>query len=124
MKTEKKDNKKVKVETTEQNIPGRLSGVKAFLKSEPVHFIFGLAIVLVAAFALLAFVSFFFNGGADQSVIDTPASAETQAGEKEVQNIGALQGARLADYFINGTFGAPTVFLVLFMLVAGLKMIC
>jgi len=87
-----------------------------------VHFIFGLAIVLVAAFALLAFVSFFFNGGADQSVIDTPASAETQAGEKEVQNIGALQGARLADYFINGTFGAPTVFLVLFMLVAGLKM--
>ena len=122
MKTEKKDNKKVKVETTEQNIPGRLSGVKAFLKSEPVHFIFGLAIVLVAAFALLAFVSFFFNGGADQSVIDTPASAETQVGEKEVQNIGALQGARLADYFINGTFGAPTVFLVLFMLVAGLKM--
>ncbi len=122
MKTEKKDNKKVKVETTELNIPGRLSGVKAFLKSEPVHFIFGLAIVLVAAFALLAFVSFFFNGGADQSVIDTPASAETQAGEKEVQNIGALQGARLADYFINGTFGAPTVFLVLFMLVAGLKM--
>lgn len=122
MKTEKKDNKKVKVETTEQNIPGRLSGVKAFFKSEPVHFIFGLAIVLVAAFALLAFVSFFFNGGADQSVIDTPASAETQAGEKEVQNIGALQGARLADYFINGTFGAPTVFLVLFMLVAGLKM--
>ena len=122
MMTEKKDNKKVKVETTEQNIPGRLSAVKAFFKSEPVHFIFGLAIVLVAAFALLAFVSFFFNGGADQSVIDTPASAETQAGEKEVQNIGALQGARLADYFINGTFGAPTVFLVLFMLVAGLKM--
>ena len=36
--------------------------------------------------------------------------------------MGAIRGAQLADYFINGTFGAPTLFMVIFLLVAGLKM--
>ncbi|MCR4765117.1 MAG: DNA translocase FtsK [Bacteroidaceae bacterium] len=99
-----------------------MSAVKAFLKSETMHFILGLAIALVAAYALVAFGSFFVYGAADQSVIDNSTTEELLAGEGDVQNMGAIRGAQLADYFVNRQFGAPSVFLFIFLLVMGLKM--
>ena len=87
MKTENKDNKKVKNKTQQVETPGKVSAIKAFFKNETVHFIFGLAIALIAAFALVSFGSFFLYGAADQSVIDNSTSEELLAGEGDVQNI-------------------------------------
>ena len=122
MKTENKDNKKVKNKTQQVETPGKVSAIKAFFKNETVHFIFGLAIALIAAFALVSFGSFFLYGAADQSVIDNSTSEELLAGEGDVQNMGAIRGAQLADYFINHQFGAPSIFMVIFLLVMGLKL--
>ncbi len=122
MKTENKDNKKVKNKTQQVETPGKVSAIKAFFKNETVHFIFGLAIALIAAFALVSFGSFFLYGAADQSVIDNSTSEELLAGEGDVQNMGAISGAQLADYFINHQFGAPSIFMVIFLLVMGLKL--
>ena len=122
MKTENKDNKKVRTKTQQVQEPGKVSVIKAFFKSETLHFILGLAIVLLAAFALVSFGSFFLYGAADQSVIDNSTAVEVQAGEGDVQNLGAIRGAQLADYFINRQFGAPSIFMVLFFLVLGLKL--
>ncbi len=122
MKTENKDNKKVKNKTQQVETPGKVNAIKAFFKNETVHFIFGLAIALIAAFALVSFGSFFLYGAADQSVIDNSTSEELLAGEGDVQNMGAIRGAQLADYFINHQFGAPSIFMVIFLLVMGLKL--
>ena len=122
MKAENKDNKKVKNKIQQEQQPGKLVAIKAFLKSETLHFILGLAIALMAAFALVSFGSFFLYGAADQSVIDHNAAVDVQPGETDVQNLGAIRGAQLADYFINRQFGAPSVFMVIFFLVLGLKM--
>ena len=122
MKAENKDNKKVKNKIQHEQQPGKVAAIKAFLKSETLHFILGLAIALMAAFALVSFGSFFLYGAADQSVIDHNAAVDVQPGETDVQNLGAIRGAQLADYFINRQFGAPSVFMVIFFLVLGLKM--
>jgi S-DNA-T family DNA segregation ATPase FtsK/SpoIIIE len=122
MKTENKDNKRVRTKIQQVQEPGKISAVKAFLKNETVHFILGLAIALIAAFALVSFGSFFLYGAADQSVIDNSTAVEMQAGEEVVQNLGAIRGAQLADYFINRQFGAPSIFMVIFFLVMGLKL--
>ena len=122
MKAENKDNKKVKNKIQQEQQPGKVVAIKAFLKSETLHFILGLAIALMAAFALVSFGSFFLYGAADQSVIDHNAAVDVQPGETDVQNLGAIRGAQLADYFINRQFGAPSVFMVIFFLVLGLKM--
>ena len=62
MKTENKDNKRVKNKIQQEKGPGKVSAIKAFFKSETLHFIFGLAIALMAAFALVSFGSFFLYG--------------------------------------------------------------
>ena len=122
MKAENKDNKKVKTRIQHEQPSGKVSTIKTFLKSETLHFILGLAIVLMAAFALVSFCSFFLYGAADQSVIDHNSAVDVQPGETDVQNLGAIRGAQLADYFINRQFGAPSIFMVVFFLVLGLKM--
>ena len=122
MKTEKKDNKKVKDKIPPLKEPGKISAIIAFFKGETMHFILGLAIFLMAVFALVSFGSFFLYGAADQSVIDNSTAEELLAGEGDVQNVGAIRGAQLADYFINRHFGAPTIFMVIFFLVMGLKL--
>ena len=121
-KENKKDNKKVKPEPAQAQGAEKWDALKAFFKNETLHFILGLAIALVAVFALMAFISYFFTGDADQSVIENSTSQELLAGEGDVQNMGAIRGAQLADFFINGTFGAPTIFMVIFLVVLGLKL--
>ena len=44
--------------------------IACFFKSETVHFIIGLVLVIFSVYLLLAFSSFFFTGAADQSIID------------------------------------------------------
>ena len=122
MKAESKDNKKVKTKIQQEQQPGKWNSVVAFFKNDTMHFILGMAIALMAAFALVSFGSFFLYGAADQSVIDNSTAVEVQAGEGDVQNLGAIRGAQLADYFINQQFGAPSVFMVIFFLVLGLKL--
>ena len=122
MKTENKDNKKVKSKIQVPEQSEKMSVIKAFFKSETMHFILGLAITLVGVYALVSFGSFFLYGAADQSVIENNTAEELLAGEGNVQNLGAIRGAQLADYFINRQFGAPCIFMVIFFLVLGLKL--
>lgn len=121
MKTEKKDTKKIKTLVQQEEKPSKMRAIAAFFKSEALQFIVGLALVLVSAFAIYAFVQYFFTGGADQSVVQSVASQQVSADESEVENATGIRGAQLAEFFMN-YFGAPTLLLALFFLVTGLKM--
>ena len=86
MKTEKKDTKKIKTLVQQEEKPSKMRAIAAFFKSEALQFIMGLALVLVSAFAIYAFVQYFFTGGADQSVVQSVASQQVSADESEVEN--------------------------------------
>ena len=93
-----------------------------FMKSDGVHFFIGLVFVFFALFLLLAFTSYFFNGAADQSLVENATVEELTSVDNGIQNDGGSIGARLAHYFINDLFGVPSYFIVVFLLVLGLKL--
>lgn len=103
-------------------LPSRPNKVVTFFKSESLHFVLGLTLVLFAAFLLLAFVSFIVTGAADQSVIDAVNGADLGAVNNGVRNAAGSRGAQVSNFFINDCFGWASVFIPLFLLVSGVKL--
>lgn len=91
-------------------------------RSDTLHFIVGLTLVLFSVYLLLAFSSFFFTGAADQSIIDGGNAQELASTDNGVHNYAGSRGAQLADYLINDCFGISSFFLLIFFAVAGLKL--
>ncbi len=114
-----------KKNTTAKDKKSRLSFVgklAAVFKNETVRFIVGLALVLFSVYLLLAFTSFFFTGAADQSIIDNATEAELASVDNGVKNYAGSRGAQLASYLINDCFGVASFFILVFLAMAGLKL--
>lgn len=94
----------------------------AFFKNETIHFVIGLVLVIFSVYLLLAFASFFFTGAADQSIIDSGNSQDLAAVNNQVKNYAGSRGAQLASYLINDCFGISSFFILVFLAVAGLKL--
>ncbi len=94
----------------------------AFLKNETIHFVIGLVLVIFSVYLLLAFSSFFFTGAADQSIIDSGNPHDLSAVNNQVKNYAGSRGAQLASYLINDCFGISSFFILVFLAVAGLKL--
>lgn len=92
------------------------------LKNETVHFVVGLVLVIFSVYLLLAFSSFFFTGAADQSIIDSGNPHDLIATDNGVKNYAGSRGAQLASYLINDCFGISSFFILVFLAVAGLKL--
>lgn len=93
-----------------------------FFKSETTHFVIGLVSVIFAVYLLLAFTSFFFTGAADQSILDNRQPGELMQTANHVKNYAGARGAQLADYLINECFGLAAYFIIIFLAVAGMKL--
>ena len=74
----------------------------------------GAILTVIAIFILGAYISFLFNGGIDQSVVDS--------GIGEIGNKTGGLGARLAERLVNKWFGFSAFFIPVFMTVCGLNM--
>ena len=96
--------------------------VAALFRSETVHFIIGLVLVIFSVYLLLAFSSFFFTGAADQSIIDGGSAQELISTNNGVKNYAGSRGAQLASYLINDCFGVSSFLILVFLAVAGLKL--
>lgn len=96
--------------------------VKAVLQSESIHFIIGLILILFSVYLLLAFSSFFFTGAADQSIIESGTMEELASTNNGVKNYAGSRGAQLASYLMNDCFGISSFFILVFLAVAGLKL--
>ncbi|MBP6065755.1 DNA translocase FtsK [Bacteroides sp.] len=94
----------------------------AFVKNETIHFIIGLVLVIFSVYLLLAFSSFFFTGASDQSIIDSGNSQDLAEVNNQVKNYAGSRGAQLASYLINDCFGVSSFFILIFLAVAGLKL--
>ena len=92
------------------------------LQSETFPFIVGLLCVIFAIYLLLAFSSFFITGGSDQSILAHPQEGELIQTGNGIQNYAGTRGAQIAQFLINDCFGIPAYFIIVFLTVAGLKL--
>ena len=113
---------KKKLDKEAERTPSSPSKIVAVCKNETVHFVIGLMLVIFSVYLLLAFSSFFFTGAADQSIIDSGSSADLAAVNNQVKNYAGSRGAQLASYLINDCFGVSSFFILVFLAVAGLKL--
>lgn len=92
------------------------------IKGETIHFIIGLLCVIFGVYMLLAFSSFFFTGGNDQSILSHPDPGELLETGNRIQNYAGTRGAQLSQFLINDCFGIPAYFIIVFLVVAGMKL--
>ena len=113
-----------KKKTDKETEPKKISKNRftTFFKSETTHFVIGLISVIFSVYLLLAFTSFFFTGAADQSILDTQQPGELMQTTNHVKNYAGARGAQLAEFLINECFGIAAYFIILFLAVAGMKM--
>ena len=92
------------------------------LKSETTHFVIGLISIIFSVYLLLAFTSFFFTGGADQSILDNQQPGELLQTANGVKNYAGARGAQLSEFLINNCFGIAAYFIIIFLAVLGMKL--
>ena len=113
--------KKNSIKDTEQTL-SLFGKIRAIFKNKTIPFVIGLILVIFSVYLLLAFSSFFFTGAADQSIIDSGNAQELAATNNGVKNYAGSRGAQLASYLINDCFGISSFFILVFLAVAGLKL--
>ena len=93
--------------------------VRAFCLDPRTRVISGVVLLAIALFLLVAYISFFFTGTADQSLLEmSPADRREHRGE--IRNILGLPGAFLADFLIDGSFGVVSLAIICLLVVFGL----
>jgi S-DNA-T family DNA segregation ATPase FtsK/SpoIIIE len=99
----------------------RKTGIMDFFRSERVHFVMGVIIAFAGIFGLMAMVSFFFTGAADQSIINNRSFWELINDKTvHVENWTSTGGAILSERLINGGFGIFSLLIPLFAIYLGL----
>ena len=94
-----------------------------FFRNERIRFIFGVFVAFLGIFMLLAIVSFFFTGGADQSKVLNKSLWELINDKSlEVDNWTGAGGAYISESVVNGSFGIFSALIPLFVLFLGLKL--
>ena len=80
------------------------SKVMMFLRDERFHFALGIVLFFSSLYLLLAMMSFFFTGGADQNIVLADGVSREDM-KRQVMNWTGVNGALLANYLINECFG-------------------
>ncbi len=91
------------------------NAVKAYCKPDNVRFIAGLFILGISLFLIISLVSNIFTGRADQTYV--------QSGNlTHAANYGGKIGAYLSNYFMDSCFGMLSLFIPIFTLLVGVKL--
>ena len=111
----KKNDNKPRTGTQKPEFKFNLSTVSNALRNDTFLFVSGAVITIIAIFFIIAYISFLFNGGTDQSAIANGVA-------QEIENSTGLLGARVSDNFVNRWFGIPSILIPVFLTVCGLNM--
>ena len=95
--------------------------VKDFFRNDRVQIVCGILILAFTLYIAIAFVSFFFTGKADFSILEQ--STETRhAMRQQIRNWCGLEGAQLVRWLTDGTFGLASVALLVMSTLYGLNL--
>ncbi|MDY5655567.1 MAG: DNA translocase FtsK 4TM domain-containing protein [Prevotella sp.] len=92
-------------------------GIKNIFGNEKFIFVIGIVILAVAIYFLIAFISFFTTGEADQSLIESPRMNDMLNLKREFQNSCGSLGAHTAYFFIKQCFGLSAFFIPAFLVI-------
>ena len=112
---------KKKVDKKPQNISEAI-GLQNIINNEKVDFVIGLFFVVCSIVLLIAFVSYFYTGKADQSILEDLRPGEWLNNDDLFQNKCRSFGAILSYYFITKEFGLAAFIIPFFFILIGLKM--
>ena len=96
---------------------------KDMFHNEKLNFVLGCVLVCVAIYLILAFISYFSTGAADQSLIEDPRDGEVMNAHHEFSNTCGSIGAYASWYFIKRCFGLPAFLIPVFILLLGTNLI-
>ena len=114
--------KKKKETSTKRSFTGVLGFTNIF-HNEKLNFFLGLLLVSVAVYFIMAFISYFTTGAADQSLIEDPREGEIMNEKHEFSNTCGSLGAYVSWYFIKRCFGIPAFMIPLFLILLGIHLI-
>ncbi len=114
--------KKKKETSTKGSFTGVI-GFKNIFHNEKLNFFLGLLLVSVAVYFIMAFISYFTTGAADQSLIEDPREGEIMNEKHEFSNTCGSLGAYVSWYFIKRCFGIPAFMIPFFLILLGIHLI-
>ncbi len=95
-----------------------IQNLKLFFSDQRTKYGIGILLLAVTAYFSLSFISFFFTGTADSSVI----ANLTDANKSEITNWTGPIGAKLANFFINQGFGIASFAMLFLFFVLALRL--
>ncbi len=114
--------KKEFLESGKSGKPGVLGAFLSKIKDERVQMAIGLVLLTLGLYMTLAFISFFFTGWQDQSLVVNTKGYDLDYINENVRNWAGLRGAKLADFFINRTFGISCLLYLFYYFLSALWM--
>ncbi len=110
----KKKDTKPSTGTQKPEIKFNLSSISDTFRNETFLFVSGAVLTIVAIFFVIAYISFLFTGGTDQSAV--------LSGAQDIENSTGLLGARVSEAIVNGWFGFSSILIPVFLTACGLNM--
>lgn len=111
--------KKKPVNTSRKNRSPKVS----VFKNEKFKFVFGIFVLVISAYLLIAFISFVFYGAADQSKLDLKWSELVFNSSVKVENKAGKTGAFLSEVIINRGFGVASFIFIYLLIITGIKIL-
>ena len=111
------DGSAIKITTDSPSFMGRL---KSFFFDSRTRAVCGVMLCTIALILTIAFVSFFFTGKSDFSILEQGGGAEARHG---ISNILGLPGAYVAKAFIDNAFGLFSFCFVVMLTFYGLRLL-
>lgn len=94
-----------------------------YIINDKTGFVLGIVLLCLALYVLVAFISYFSTGEADQSLVTALRPGEIENSTKVFQNSCGSVGALLSYFFIARCFGIPAFIIPLYIILCGVRMI-
>lgn len=96
------------------------SGFVKFFKDKRTHAFFGVALICIAVYLLVAAISFVRTGAADQSAVTSHTVSEITSGAAKVENTGGPVGAVVARLVFAQGLGLGSLTAIVYLVILGL----
>lgn len=94
-----------------------------YIINDKTGFVLGIVLLCLALYVLVAFISYFSTGEADQSLVTALRPGEIENSTKVFQNSCGAVGALLSYFLIARCFGIPAFIIPLYIILCGVRMI-
>ncbi len=93
----------------------------SFVQDKRIPLTFGIILISLSLFMLFAFVSYLFEGRADQDIVVSPMDQDLRSTAEDARNWLGYWGAQVSHLFIHKWFGIAAFLLPPFIFILGVK---